>query len=633
MRSVHTKEIHINPDLPGLIYSSTPTGTILASNNQFAALLGLDNYKQVVCRTLSRYFCKTTLDTIEKNNAQALAQQTTQNFEEVWELNHNTQIQCTCTREPIFSPDGSCIAIITNAVIHSVNATKHKEEHTNFAKANFIANISHDLRTPLHTILGIAELLQIKKHYSEQEPLIQGIIESGQHLLHLVEQVLNYSEMENHPKKQPQLESFDLRQLIESLIQEHAHQIKHNNLELIISYCDSVPRIIKSNAQYIRRILSNLLTNSLKFTETGHILIAVEPVTVNEDNVTLQIAVEDTGVGIKPENLAHIFNRFYRAAPSYTSKYKGSGLGLAIAKQLTEHLGGQMNVNSQPNMGTTFSCTFTFERADQNIDPADSCNALSNANILIIDDHDKRRDTLLKQIPCQQKQAQNSSEAVDSFIANPNHLNYTLIIIDDEIKAMKPISLAKVIHSLCDQNQKPLLVLSTRTQNKVTLNRDSCFSQTLYKPLQPTDLSHRLTPSWKQWLDSQQRRHHQSLQQKLVVLLVEDEPLIQRFTKQILTEFGCEVDLAKNGQEALNKSLQPYHLILMDIGLPDMSGIEVTEKIRLSKDANRDTPIIAITAHASDQDRKRCLSSGVNEFLTKPASYSSFKKILQKYTH
>ncbi len=542
-------------------------------------------------------------------------------------------------KAPLKDDKGICIGIIGLAfditerkvMENNLRSAKERFENTNLAKSNFIANISHDLRTPLHTMLGIAELLQIKQHYPEQESLIDGIIQSGQNLLKLVEQILQFSEMET-AQHNFQIESLDLRQLIENIILEHAAKAKENNIDLIISYCESTPRLIKSNAQLLRRIICNLLGNALKFTGQGHILIAVEPVSVNKNSVELQIVIEDTGVGISKEDIKYIFDRFYRAAPSYNGKYKGSGLGLAIAKQLTERLGGELQVNSQLGMGTTFSCTLNFKLASNRIDFHVLEDQFSDANILIVDDHVKRRETLLKQIPCKNKLALTSAKAVVFFMSQKLTPKHNLIIIDDDIKAMKPESLAKVIHTMSEPGREPLLVLVTKLKNnKIIFSQHDYFTQALSKPLQPTDINHLLAPTWEKWQDSQQRKHHKPLQQSLDVLLVEDEPLIQRFTQQVLAEFGCKVQIAENGKEALSKSEQRYDLILMDIGLPDISGIEVTKLIRQAKNVNCKTPIIALTAHASDYDKARCITSGVSDFLTKPASYVSFKKILQKY--
>ncbi len=382
---------------------------------------------------------------------------------------------------------------------------RFNNEHTtvsNNAKSNFIANISHDLRTPLHTMLGIAELLHIKQHYPEQEELIEGIIQSGKSLLHLVEQILQLSEVEAK-NENITLENVDLRQLINDLTLEHQAAAKNKNLDLTFAYHETLPHLVKSNPLYLRRIISSLLCNAVKFTHQGHVRISVEPIKILKNQVLVQIIVEDTGIGIASHEIPHIFERFYRALPSYTGKHKGSGLGLAIAKQLTERLGGTLKVNSQRGVGTIFRCTLYFAQSDR---------------------------------------------------------------IPDSLEQ-----------------------------------------------------------------ESRERKLHQPLARPLHVLLVEDEPLIQKFTCAMLLEFGCTVSIAPNGQAAINQLQQPFDIIFMDIGLPDISGLRVTQHIRENNNVNQNTPIIALTAHASAQDKARCLSTGVNDFLTKPASYMHFQRLLNKY--
>ncbi len=509
---------------------------------------------------------------------------------------------------------------------------KEQAEAANIAKSNFIANISHDLRTPLHSMIGIAELLQIQNHYPQQEELIEGIIQSGQNLLKLVEQILDFSELEAD-ERTSEAENFNLRQLIENVILDLLPKAKQKNIELIISYDSHTPSLVYSNSQQVRRILLNLIGNSIKFTDHGHVLVAVEPVEQQGDQITLQIIVEDTGVGISKENVKHIFERFYRADPSYTGKYKGSGLGLAITKQLTENLGGDLSVNSQLGFGTTFRCSLPFQLGMDSIDTRKMEDKFSQANILIIDDHVTRRDTLLKQFPCKNKTALSSDAALAQLENTNNSNHYNFFIIDDEINAISPDNLIELIEKNNTTKHEPFLVLSTNLNDnlKVVSPEQEQYHQMLSKPIQPSEIYHRLVPCWRKWQETQQRKNHQKLNRTLNVLLVEDELLIQKFTQATLSEFGCQVALASNGQEALDKALNTFDLIFMDVGLPDMSGLDVTRKIRAERPANKNTQIIALTAHVSEDDKQRCLDAGFDSFLTKPTSYSDFHRILSDF--
>jgi len=629
-------------NLPDHVFWEDREGKFLGCNDLHAINAGLEKAEDLVGKTVEDLakmlnWTPGILEDLRRNDLYVMDNDKTVCVEEEVVWSDGVPRTYLSKKAPLKDENGDCIGIIALAfditeriqMEKKLRIAKEEAESANLAKSNFIANISHDLRTPLHTVLGIAELLQIKKHYPEQEDLIEGIIQSGQSLLQLVEQILEYSELEAN-KNNLQLENLDLRQLIESLIVEFAPKAKKKGLDLIISYCESTPRLVKSNPQYLRRILSNLLGNSIKFTNQGHILIAVEPVKIYKEQAILQIIVEDTGIGISAHDIKHIFERFYRSAPSHTGKYKGSGLGLAIAKQLAEYLGGRLNVNSQLGYGTTFSCTLTFVMANHNVDYHELENQFADANILIVDDHTRRRETLLKQLPCKNKLALTSNRAVE-LIAKKNLTKYNLILIDDDIKTQNPSIMVENIRSQ-NQDWSPMLVLITKLKNNQSINSTpEYFQQVLSKPMQPTDITHRLAPTWRKWLESKQRKQHKPIMSNLRVLLVEDEPLIQRFTKAILAEFGCQVEVATTGKEALNLAQKCFDLIFMDIGLPDMSGIDVTKRLRQSNQINQKTPIIALTAHVSEEDKNYCLSAGVNDFLTKPASYSNFYDLLSKY--
>lgn len=634
---------NIIKNLADHVFWQDEKGTFLGCNDQQAVSVGLNNAEDLIGKTLFDIAKRLGWESemvqqLHKNDLKVMQDGNAISFEEeiVWADGQTRTF--LSKKAPLRDDENNCIGLLGLAfditerkqMENTLRLAKQRADNANLAKSNFIANISHDLRTPLHTMLGIAELMQIKKHMPEQVELLDGIIQSGQSLLTLVEQTLEFSEIET--KQVLEQEHIDLRQLIENIILQQAEKAKKNNIDLIISYGEDIPRHIKGHVQYLQRILNNLLDNAIKFTTSGHILVAVEPVETTKNQATLQIMVEDTGIGISSKDIRHIFDRFYRADPSYTSKFKGSGLGLAIAKQLTERIGGSLQVNSQLGIGTTFSCTLTFTLASHSIDYKTLKNQFCNAKILIVDDHAKRRETLLKQFPCKHKLALTSIKAVDLFMSQKTFPDYNLIIIDDNIKAMQSDSLANVIHSLCKQDSQPLLVLVSKIQDNCIINKDTTgFQQLLSKPIQPTEISHRLAPSWEKWQEMQQRKHHTPIEKCLNILLVEDEPLIQRFTKSILLEFGCNVHIAKDGTEALNKTNSAFDLIFMDIGLPDMNGIEVTQKIRQPNNINHQTPIVALTAHVSDEDKSRCLNAGVNDFLTKPASYSTFRQLLTKY--
>jgi len=237
---------------------------------------------------------------------------------------------------------------------------KLQAEEVNRAKSNFIANISHDLRTPLHTVLGTAELLKLKKHLPEQEEHIEAILQSGEILLQLVENVLGFSKLEQGEVETVQ-EAFNLKAIIDDVLILLNKPTNQKPLEIITHYDPSTPHNIISDSNALRRILINLVGNASKFTDQGKIIISVEATQIDALHANFTLSVKDTGIGIPKNELKRIFDRFYRIDPSYKGKYKGNGLGLAITHKLVNHLKGSIKVKSKLGVGTEFICYFKFK--------------------------------------------------------------------------------------------------------------------------------------------------------------------------------------------------------------------------------------------------------------------------------
>jgi CheY-like chemotaxis protein len=378
---------------------------------------------------------------------------------------------------------------------------KKQAEEANRAQTNFIANISHDIRTPLHTILGTTELLKIKQHLPEQTQHLDAIIQSGETLLKLVENILDFSTLEQD-KIALHDEPIDLLQLIKNAVATISHQANDKGIEVIINYRENVPKNLLSNADAVSRIMLNLLSNAVKFTDAGQIVVSIETVKTTEHTITLSLSIKDTGIGIAQHEIKNIFERFYRVNPAYKGRYKGAGLGLAITKKIVESLKGTISVESHPGVGSEFTCILPFRKTP----PEKIC-----------------------------------SQALNGYLA---------------------------------ANEKR--------------------------------------------------------QEKLSVLLVEDVPLIQKFSMDILESLGCKVTLANNATEAIAFGKNHYDLIFMDIGLPDDDGLSVIRQLRKNQH-HLQTPIIALTAHATDEVRQDCFAAGVNDFLAKPASYKTLLQCINKY--
>jgi two-component system, sensor histidine kinase len=388
---------------------------------------------------------------------------------------------------------------ITDEKLYEVELQRAKEsaEAANIVKSNFIASISHDLRTPLNGLLGMGEILRSGRCYPEQKEYIDAILQAGNSLLDLIEDIIDFVALDLN-KLPLRLQEFNLKKLIEEIILTISPQANEKKIAIMLNYSEKAPKKIYADMSRIRRILTNLINNAVKFTNEGHVLIAVAMLKQSAGKKWLRLMVEDTGIGISPENFEFIFGSFNRVDPSYRGRYKGAGLGLTIVRQFIEDMGGKITVNSEYQKGSIFHCDIPFTRVEKTaVTPASE--------------------------PCVQEK-----------------------------------------------------------QTKI---------------------------------------------QGQTVLLIEDDIISQRITKRMLEEFHCKVTIAKTGQQALEKLDYPYDLIITDIGLPDMDGIQLVEIIRELPDYQK-TPIAALTAHVLKKDRDKCLIAGMNHFLKKPLFKKDLRELL-----
>jgi len=644
-----TTEIYLKSilsNLPDHVFWEDRDGNLLGCNDQQAKSFGYETAEDIIGKNVvdlgrNMGWDDEMINNLRNNDKYVLEHGKTLIAEEPLIFSDKKVRYMYSKKVPLKDEQGSTIGMLGLAfditqrkeMEQKLREAKEKAETANIAKSNFIANISHDLRTPLHTILGTAELMQVREHPREQNELIEGILHAGQNLLKLIENILSFSELESSSTESVN-DHFDLRHVVETIVLEHTPRAEEKNIDLIISYRDFVPHYVIGNLQNIRRIINNLLENAIKFTDKGYVMVAVECLHTEGDHAMLQINVEDTGIGISKIDLDHIFDRFYRATPSYINRYKGTGLGLAIIKQLTENLGGNLRVHSQQGYGTTFYCTIPFKLTESLANAETLRQQFNHARILIIDDHRPRRQVLLKQFPGQNVTAVNSKNAFATFeAAEKIQEQFNLIVVDEDIKANTPETLAKLLMSESSLPQPPVMVLCRKTNGiNASEEQKKLFQQILKKPLAPSDLATRIMPTWQRWLTAYQRKTHPLLERKLSVLLVEDDKLIQKFTTSLLLDTGCEVDIADTGKMALEKAGNDYDLVLMDIGLPDIDGLTTTQEYRkLLKGKDKQPIIVALTAHVSNEDKKRCLDAGLDDFLKKPAAYNDFQTLLNKF--
>ncbi len=632
---------HILGNLPQYIYWKNSHGQYIFCNEHYAKFVGLNSATEIIGKTdADLNFSTANMETYQKIDAEVLAKNKPINQEETIHTPEGQEklmlLSKIPLRDEITQRIRGVLGIYTDIsqikqAEYTLKESKEKVELISQAKSNFIASMSHDLRTPLNSMLGAADILRIRRLPPEQQELVAIILKSGQTLQRLIEDILTYSKFETGAY-QHKLELFDLQQATKDIVNIMDGRAQDKGLALTFSYSQETPRYVISDQKAIQRIITNLIDNSIKFTDTGSIEVKIGTVTVTKNEVLLRLSVQDTGIGIPEDKLESIFERFTRVEPSYKSQYEGLGLGLSIVKQLTNNLGGDVHANSIMNQGSIFYCSIPFKLPmsanQQNPQP----NRQFGLRCLIVDDNKIRGNYVKKQLneSCcvsSSKLALNKIEAA----YNDNEA-FKVVIIDDEITSDEPSNFVKEIRRNSFANHVMIIIFTKPATNNVYAQyQEAGINKHFVKPVLTVGLQQKISTYWKQW-QTDNTPEKTTRFDHIKVLLVEDDVLSQKVCGSLLQELGCDVELAHNGQIALEKLSQTYDLIFMDIGLDDISGLTVTRSIRQreQQQATPPVPIVALTAHASEQDKQECLAAGMTGFLTKPVMHNDLQQILVK---
>ncbi len=666
---------HVLDELPVSTYVKSKDLAFEFVNKAWCAISGVSQ-EEALGKTDLDFFGEEGRGFFE-HDRRVIAEGTTDETEETLTHRDGTRRHLIARKSRLVGKDGSIHLIGSSTDITELKQreaelqdARHKAVLADRAKSEFLANMSHEIRTPMNGVLGMAELLAKSSLDAKQKTFTDIIMKSGNALLTIINDILDFSKID---AGQLVLDPapFNLAEAIEDVATLMSTRAKEKDLEMIVRYQPGIPENHIGDVGRIRQIVTNLMGNAVKFTESGHVLVEVSGESAGADT-RLRLSVTDTGIGIPPDKLDLVFEKFSQVDGSSTRRHEGTGLGLAITSRLVELMGGEIGVESNVGEGSTFWFTVTLPRAEGFTPRRPAPVDVTGARVLVVDDNAVNRAILLEQMAAwgfDSCAAQDGPEGLKVLEAASRFgIEVDCVVLDYQMPGMTGIDVARRLRSSEGIKETPIVLLtsvdqslSNRAHSGLAIDaqltkpaRASLLLETLVETIQKKrqrtlSIGRPRDPHGEQAPEQQPAApppvatvrpvFHQPAPaseqglRRVDILVAEDNEVNQLVFTQILSETGLSFEIVGNGRLALEawREMQPG-MILMDVSMPEMNGHEATGRIReAEQDLGTHVPIVGVTAHALKGDRERCIDAGMDDYLSKPISPKALLAMIDKW--